>query len=62
MMPWYIITGKEDREQREQIGEAIRKISRELNNLGLELEPKKTNLVKFEETEEEITEIRSSRK
>lgn len=56
-MPWYIITGKEDREQREQIGEAIRKISRELNNLGLELEPKKTNLVKFEETEEEITEI-----
>lgn len=57
MMPWYIITGKEDREQREQIEEAIRKISRELNNLGLELEPKKTNLVKFEETEEEITEI-----
>lgn len=54
-MPWYIITGKEDREQREQIGEAIRKISRELNNLGLE--PKKTNLVKFEETEEEIIEI-----
>lgn len=51
--------GNGDKDHIRQIEEVIESLGKELFNLGLDLEPRKTNVLKFEEKEEEnLIEIR----
>lgn len=51
--------GNGDKDRIRQIEKAIESLGKELFNLGLDLEPRKTNVLKFEEKEEEnLIEIR----